>query len=56
MACNMMDRSALEGVQALIEKRPSGRLAAQGVNDFRAWRADVRVASHVDCVIRTLRG
>ena len=29
MACNMMDRSALEGVQAFIEKRPSGRLAAQ---------------------------
>jgi len=24
MACNMMDESALEGVQAFIEKRPPG--------------------------------
>ena len=30
MACNMMDPSALEGVQAFIEKRPPIWLAAQG--------------------------
>ena len=35
MACNMMDRSALEGVQAFIEKRPSGRLAAQASTTLR---------------------
>jgi enoyl-CoA hydratase/carnithine racemase len=29
MACNMMDPSALEGVQAFIEKRPPSWLAAQ---------------------------
>ena len=29
MACNMMDPSALEGVQAFIEKRPPGWSAAQ---------------------------
>ena len=30
MACNMMDPSALEGVQAFIEKRPPNWFAAQG--------------------------
>jgi enoyl-CoA hydratase/carnithine racemase len=29
MACNMMDPSALEGVQAFIEKRPPDWAAAQ---------------------------
>ena len=29
MACNMMDPSALEGVQAFIEQRPPSWLAAQ---------------------------
>jgi hypothetical protein len=30
MACNMMDPSALEGVQAFIDKRPARWSAAQG--------------------------
>jgi enoyl-CoA hydratase/carnithine racemase len=30
MACNMMDPSALEGVQAFIDKRPPTWLATQG--------------------------
>ena len=28
MACNMMDESALEGVQAFIDKRPPGKSTA----------------------------
>src|SRR6478672_7569049 len=35
MACNMMDPSALEGVQAFIDKRPPTWLAAQGSNRDR---------------------
>ena len=40
MACNMMDPSALEGVQAFIEKRPPSWSAALGLDAVLAGRAD----------------
>jgi hypothetical protein len=40
MACNMMDPSALEGVQAFIEKRPPDWSAAQGQDAIFAGGAD----------------
>jgi enoyl-CoA hydratase/carnithine racemase len=40
MACNMMDPSALEGVQAFIDKRPASWSAAQGQDAVFAGGAD----------------
>jgi enoyl-CoA hydratase/carnithine racemase len=40
MACNMMDPSALEGVQAFIDKRPASWSAAQGHDAVFAGGAD----------------
>jgi enoyl-CoA hydratase/carnithine racemase len=40
MACNMMDPSALEGVQAFIDKRPASWSSAQGQDAVFAGGAD----------------
>lgn len=40
MACNMMDPSALEGVQAFIEKRPPSWSVARGQDASFARDAD----------------
>jgi hypothetical protein len=47
MAYNMMDVSALEGVQAFIEKRMQNWVAGAGVNEFaRAALADAPWRRH----------